>query len=265
MRETREIRSDIEGFGSTPAEAVLLEDHHGRRYLRSWLANRLAVGLLGLLMPVLLIAGDAFVLSGGPSTRGSLSAYYHSGMRDAFVAILCVIGLFLVTYKIGEGDLDAWMTTLAGLAAVGVAVFPTWTDRGQPLTPLQEQLQENVSAHVHLGAAATFTVLLAVMSLRFARGVKAGTAARFARVHVLCGAVMLLAVAAFAVLQVRGVHEAGDYTILLIVELVCTVAFGISWLLKGVELRRQINDAAAAEGQVPGPVPPAAAAVRVSV
>jgi hypothetical protein len=35
-----------------------------------------------------------------------------------------------------------------------------------------------------------------------------------------------------------GVQRVGPFSGLLIVELVCTYAFGISWLVKGWELRR---------------------------
>lgn len=34
--------------------------------------------------------------------RGSLSAYYHSGIRDLFVGSLCVTAVFLITYKMFE-------------------------------------------------------------------------------------------------------------------------------------------------------------------
>ena len=232
----------IIAFDGQPREE-LLRDDHGRRVLRSWLAQRLVVGLLGLAMPALLILGDVVVLAGGPSTRESLSAYYHSGMRDAFVGILCVLGVFLVTYRVHERGPENWLTTAAGLGAVGAAVFPTWTDRGQPLTPWQAQLGEPVSARIHLAAAAVFIVGLALMSLRFAHLDGRRGHARCALVHRLCGWSMLAALAALAVLAVAGVEDVAGYAPPLLAELVCTVAFGVSWLLKGEELRRAVRAA----------------------
>lgn len=231
----------ITSSGDTPPREELLKDDHGRRYLKSWLAIRLTVGLLGLLMPVLLIGGDVLVLAGGPSTRGSLSAYYHSGMRDVFVGILCVVGIFLVTYKISERDWDNGLTLIAGPAAVAVALFPTWRDRaGQPLTSWQERLGEPTVAHIHLGAAAFFTISLALVSFRFGHR-DALRQHSHALAHRLCGGVMIAVLVALVPLKLASVEEIGDYAVLLGVELICTVAFGISWILKGMDLRRAIQ------------------------
>jgi hypothetical protein len=246
MRTPLEI---IESSGSGPEREELLRTEHGRGVLKSWLASRLAVGVLGLLMPILLITGDKLVLAYSPSTRGSLSAYYHSGMRDIFVGTLCVIGLFLITYRINENDLDNWLTVIAGLAAVGVALFPTWTDHDQPLTPWQEKLTEPTAATIHGVAAAVFILSLAVMSFRFAHRDGRRGHARFALAHRICGGVMVAAVVAFAVLKLGGVDELGGFSVLLVVEVACTVAFGISWLLKGIDLAAAIRDAKA--GQAP--------------
>jgi hypothetical protein len=232
----------IASSGATPDRTELLQDDHGRRYLKSWLAIRLTVGLLGLLMPVLLIDGDIVVLAGEPSARGSLSAYYHSGMRDVFVGILCVVGVFLITYKLSERDWDNGLTIIAGIAAVGVALFPTWTDRGQSLTPWQERLTEPTAARIHLAAAAVFTLSLAIVSLRFGHRDAQRAHRRYAFANRACGVVMIAAVVALVLLKwIWSVDEVGGYTLLLIVELVCTVAFGLSWILKGNELRQAIR------------------------
>ena len=254
-------RSIVQSAGPGPAREELLQTDHGRRYLKAWLASRLAVGLLGLLMPVLLIAGDKLVLAYSLSTRGSLSAYYHSGMRDIFVGTLCVIGVFLITYRVNEKGWDNGLTVAAGTAAVCVALFPTWTDHNQPLTPWQERLGEATAANIHLTAAALFTLSLAVMSLRFAHRDGERGHARFALAHRVCGVVMLLSVAALVLLKIRGVDDLGDYTVLLEVEIVCTLAFGVSWLLKGLELRTAIRSAETAETAEAAPPPAELAAV----
>ena len=60
-----------------------------------------------------------------PSPRGSLSAYYYSGVRELFVGGLCAIGVFLVIYKLPDFTRESFSSCFAGLAAVVVAVFPT--------------------------------------------------------------------------------------------------------------------------------------------
>lgn len=75
-----------------------LSDGADALYARSYLLIRLVVGGIGILLPTLLFVLDGLVLKGGLSVRGSLSAYYHSGARDLFVAGLCVTGFLLITY-----------------------------------------------------------------------------------------------------------------------------------------------------------------------
>src|SRR4051794_4907403 len=88
----------------TPASALSeadLERLYSRAYLylRAYLMLRLAIGALGVLLPVVLLAGDGLFLKGSVWPRESLSAYYHSGMRDEFVGTLVATGVFLITYK----------------------------------------------------------------------------------------------------------------------------------------------------------------------
>ena len=71
-------------------------------YTRSYRAIRLAVGFLGIALPLIFIFVEAYLLKGGVHVRGSLSAYYHSPLQDVFVGGLCVIGVLLATYMAGE-------------------------------------------------------------------------------------------------------------------------------------------------------------------
>jgi hypothetical protein len=87
--------------------------------------TRAIIGMIGIVLPVFLIAGEAFFLRGGVHVRGSLSAYYHTSMRDIFVAGLCVTGFFLATYMAGTKTRDFWLSLVAGLAVIGVVFFPT--------------------------------------------------------------------------------------------------------------------------------------------
>src|SRR5690606_17836487 len=88
-------------------------------YVRSYLLIRTLVGLLGILLPVLFIVGEAAYFRGGVHVRGSLSAYYHTSMRDIFVAGLCVIGFLLATYLSGQvRTWDFWLSLVAGVAVV---------------------------------------------------------------------------------------------------------------------------------------------------
>jgi hypothetical protein len=122
---------------NTPNREQLRKHPYGRRILRSWYSTRLTVGILGIAMPFALIIGDLFVLEGSAWTRGSLSAYYHSGVRDVFVGVLCIVGVFLISYRMSDWrHPDSWLSTAAGIAALLVAFFPTTTGDGEIPTPL---------------------------------------------------------------------------------------------------------------------------------
>lgn len=216
-----------------------------RAYLRCYLWLRVLIGLLGILLPVVLLAGDGLLLAGPFAARGSLSAYYHSGMRDIFVGFLFAIGVFLLTYKAFEVDLENLLSALAGLAALVVAVFPT--DRpaqvkaSSPETPLQEALGEGAVATVHYTAAAFLIVSLGVISVFF--GIREGR--RRARAgnwpplawrwfHWVCA--IAIAGACLYIVLANSAHVLDDNYSLLIGETVAVVAFGVSWLAKGSEL-----------------------------
>lgn len=223
-------------------------------YLRCYLLLRLVVGAVGALLPVALLIGDGIFLSGPFAVRGSLSAYYHSGMRDVFVGSLCAISVFLVTYKVFEKGLDNSLSILAGTAVLVVAVFPTdRPDRiSSPETPLQHTLGETTVATIHYIAAAVFIVSLGIISYFF--GVREGkrdpsrgqrrSPAFWRRFHWICAGAIVIALAYIAASNSFGWLP--DRYSLLIGESVAVVAFGISWFAKGLErdMLARLRDAA---------------------
>jgi cytochrome bd-type quinol oxidase subunit 2 len=138
---------------------------------RSYFLMRTLVGCLGLALPAALLLGEYFFLADEFTARGSLSAYYHSGMRDVFVSILAVVGILLVTYKISEKNRDNALSVLAGIAAIGVALFPTGipSDVDAELTPFQERLGEGTTEFIHYSCAAVFIVSLLFLCIDFAK------------------------------------------------------------------------------------------------
>jgi hypothetical protein len=245
----------------TPSRADLLATPDGTRYLKSWLLIRLLVGVLGLLLPAALLLGDKYALAGSPSTRGSLSAYYHSGMRDVFVGTLCIVGLFFITYMIFHYNWDNVLTIGAGVAAVVVALFPTFRDRpDQVLTPLQQRLGEATVAHIHAGAALAYIGLLALVSLacfgprELTKHHRPGRAA----LHFTCGGLMVVTLLLLAVARGAGVESVYGFTPLLLGELACTLLFGVSWIVKGFDITRELTT----PGEHPNPEPAAVDAVR---
>lgn len=215
------------------------------RYLHSYLTMRIAIGLLALALPVVLLAGDAFFLEGDILPRGSLSAYYHSGMRDVFVAALCATGIFLITYKVVERNLDNTLSIISGVAVLCVAIFPTGLPsvlNGARPTPLQERFHEGPISAIHAVSATIFMLTLAAMSYYFGKreGARKHDLGQLSpgfwmRFHWACAGTIAVSVAFIGLTKLT--HTFDEYSAL-IGETVAVAAFGLSWLAKGSELAR---------------------------
>jgi hypothetical protein len=224
-------------------------------YVRSYLLIRTAVGVIGILLPVALIIGEYFFLKGGVHVRGSLSAYYHSSMQDIFVGSLCVTGFLLITYMAGmPRTWDFCLSLIAGVFLLVVVFFPTSRPdipSGEPLcgsnpsppgcSPVEQALGETPTATVHFIAATIFIICLAAISFLFARREKIYNNRNRQRLfHISCGIIIL---AAIAWVGIGGVLKAdiGPLTPLYLGEIVSVWAFGVSWLVKGKDLRGMLH------------------------
>ena len=191
-------------------------------YARAYILMRLAIGLFALALPPVLVLGEPLLFEGQPFLRGSLSAYYYSGMREVFVGALWAIGVFLVIYKLLLWTWDGILSTLAGLLFLVVAVFPTERPgSGFPLTPLQNRLGEEAVEAIHFAAAGGALFLLAVISALFGRAVR-----RTRAVHLAAAGVILAAVAFAAYAGVTGEPDNAR----LVAEWSAAWAFAVSWL-----------------------------------
>jgi hypothetical protein len=233
-------------------------DKRDKAYTRSYRAIRLAVGILGIALPLALIIGEALYLKGSVHVRGSLSEYYHTSMQDVFVGGLCIVGFLLITYMAGElGTWDFWASLIGGLAVLGVVYFPTTRTGLKPgappcgslpkppgCSPIEQALGEHKTAVIHAGCATVFILSLAVMSFLFAASeVRSGAERQAAHagsgsgafrsrslfgIHSVC-ALIILAAGAWAFFGA----DIGQLTALYIGEVASVWAFAISWLVAG--------------------------------
>ena len=91
-----------------------------KHFLGTYLGLRL--GLLGIavLLPFALWWGGS--LAEGLTLRGSMSAYYHTELRDVFVGALFGVGALLVAYQ-GFSRSENRALDLASLFVIGVALI----------------------------------------------------------------------------------------------------------------------------------------------
>lgn len=97
---------------SKPLQTHLLATYFGLRF---------GMGLIALAFPLLLCIGGPILTA--TEIQGSLSAYYHTPMRNAFVGGLFALGPFLYLYK-GYSPKENIALNVAGILAIGVAIFP---------------------------------------------------------------------------------------------------------------------------------------------
>jgi hypothetical protein len=228
----------------------------------SYLAVRRFLGMLGLSLPLLLILYA--LLRGAMQT--SISGFYHTHMGDVLVGILCAIGTFLVAYqgyprKPGERLSDRWVSTIAGIAAIGVALFPTTAPEGAcppgerfSVQSEDEALLEYLCsvqglieypAWLHVTSAAVFFGCLAIFCLflfpkghRHPDGRIDWTTAEN-RAYLVSGIALVASIVALVFYGLQAwregsVSEALDaYYWVFFWEAVGVIAFAISWLIKG--------------------------------
>lgn len=160
-----------------------------RPFIKSYLLMRMAIGLIGVALPLLLVVVDKLFVHERRPIRGSMSAYYHSSAQDLFVGGLVATGLFLVTYMSAKRrTYDYVLSTTGGLLVIVVAFLPTARSgadlKVKDFTPsstscadhpgpptcngFESAWGENTVRTIHQTSACTFVGLLILLCVVFA-------------------------------------------------------------------------------------------------
>ena len=199
------------------------------QHTHTYLALRRAVGLIGILMPFTLMFGNFFIFRGEFVLR-SISRYYHSDMRNVFVAALCAMALFLFFYS-GYGRRERWAGILAGILTLGVVFFPTTLEGPTDLI-----------GRLHYTCAALLFLLLAWISLfHFPRKLPGSAKLVTDRIQVTCGLLMIACVIAIVLYYAFFRVEGKETCVVFVAETVALVAFGVSWLTEGLDMKKEIS------------------------
>jgi len=215
-----------------------------RSIIISYIALRRLIGILGMLLPFICILGG--LLFAALYVEPSISDYYYTNMRDFFVGLLFGVSLFLITYK-GYELIDGLVTSASALAGFGIALFPC-LHGSSPTDPVGIfQLSPQLSNTIHLSCAAVFFTLLAINSIFLFTLTKRKTLLPTKNkkkrniVYITCGIIMLASIVIMVVLFLLFPNtEIDKYRLVLIFETIMLLAFGISWLVKGETLFRDM-------------------------
>ena len=194
---------------------------------------RVFIGSLAFLLVVgCTLGGFAF---GKIDIQASISAYYHTNMRDFLEGTLMGVGVFLLTYY-GYSKLDRAVNTTAGISGICIALFPCY---GNDLPAGIFQLNPHTSNIFHGLSASIFFLLLAYNSyFLFTKTdpTQTMTPMKVARnvIYRTCGIIMVVSMIAFVLCYlILGADFMDKHSIILIIETVMLFAFGISWITKG--------------------------------
>jgi len=221
------------------------------------------IGVLAFAIPLVMVFGSKY-LTGCPEILDSISAYYHTDMRNWFVGILCCVAFFLFAYN-GYERRDSIAGTVAAIGALIVAFFPTSIcdnlfDNCQldtfSLTQLDaskcanfcgSEVYTNVAVHFS-GAAIFFATLIYFSLVLFVQSDTDksewdNTKWRHYWTHKICGTVMLLAVLMIPLNAFVFNDFLKGTNYILDIEWIALWAFGVSWFTKALrEREKRIKD-----------------------
>ena len=222
--------------------------------LETYYRVRRGIGYLGFVLPLVLIGGG---LIAARAVEPSISDYYHTIMRDLYVAVIAATGVFLLAYSgyrpgVDETISDDKVATIAGLAALGVAFFPNISVAmsERPASFWQFALGNQITAYVHYACAFIFLSALGFMS--YSRFSRTDDLVR-RKIYRRCGLVIYAATAGVVVTSAIKMFGplgpqkiVNDWLLVLWAEAVGIWAFSVAWLVKGKadeRLRRLIRTA----------------------
>jgi hypothetical protein len=191
----------------------------------SYLTLRKLVGLLSIgLIPIMVLG--SFILDHTTKVQISVSAYYHTGMRDEYVGIICGIAFFLFSYN-GYSRQDSIASKSAGFFALCIALLPTSATADKT----------DIISIIHYVTAGIFFAILAYMSIFLftkSSGNMTPEKRKRNKVYIVCGIIMAVSVIGIPVSSIPAIKRSiGFLKPTLIFETFALTSFGLSWLTKG--------------------------------
>ena len=213
-----------------------------------WLTSqhtlRRLIGILGILLPLLLFS-ILYIDAGYKSPLYSVSHYYFTRASSVFSIVVSLLAVFLLIYK-GKAPVDFYVSSVAGLFALCVILFPTNNISGicqdkehlYSVTILKDSRMRSV---FHYISAAIFLSCLAYLAIFLFTKSDSSPATRGKpkrrrnRVFRTCGVIMVLAILVVLSNPLGLISDEAfsKYHIVFWMEIIAVESFGIAWLVKG--------------------------------
>ncbi|HEY6503334.1 MAG TPA: hypothetical protein VIZ28_05110 [Chitinophagaceae bacterium] len=217
-------------------ESTQKKENSGQSLVVSYMTIRKAVGVLGMLLPVILVTG-LFFFKNCAAVQPSISDYYYTRMSSFFTGTLCAVALFLFSYK-GYDKKDSFASNLAGAFALGVAFFPTSPNPDSSPCNIFNITGDATVNIIHFISATLFFLALAYMSyFLFTKSSGHPTREKKMRnnVYKTCAVIIVLSIVGIMLyFEVKALKDLlSGYNIVFYLETIALWAFGFSWLTKG--------------------------------
>jgi hypothetical protein len=199
---------------------------------------RRAIGYLGISLPILLV-GLSFISFFKTPLQPSISNYYYTNFREIFTGALAAVGLFMIRYK-GHGNASFWkndnlLTNIAGIMAIGVALFPMNPEDSFNKIYTLIPYAEKWLGWLHYGFAALLFLIMALLAINvFTIGQENETQDSKSmlnenNIYRFCGYSIIVFV---ILVPISETFKWFRYSTL-ILEAFALFAFGSAWLIKG--------------------------------
>jgi len=199
----------------------------------SYLKLRSYIGWLAISLPFVMYVGGKLFFQ--QKLLFSISAYYYTDMRTAFVGALWAIGFFLFSYR-GYEAKDTYAGIFAGLCAIGISIFPTTPDGGATS-------QQQMFGIFHFIFALLFFITLIYFSIFLFRKTdperpRSMTDQKIKRnkLYLVCGVVMFVCImiggTVFSLPGLADLPFTHTYHPVYWFEAGADIAFGVSWITK---------------------------------
>jgi hypothetical protein len=201
----------------------------------SYINLRILIGILAIALPFVCIFGGMLIAK--ESIQTSISIYYYTNVRDCFVGILVGISMFLVSYK-GYGKVDNVVTTITGIIGLGLVIFPCYSPDYINTKVGFFHIPIEISGYIHLICAFAYFALMAYNSMfiftkTYDNKKMTKNKKRRNIVYRICGFLIFLSLITLLLVFIfGGASTIAEKQIMLKIEAVMLISFGISWLVK---------------------------------
>lgn len=189
----------------------------------SYYELRVLIGAAGILLPLLLFFGK-LIFNGSSQIEFSISDYYDNGTAgDILVGVLFALGFFLLSYR-GYDAIDSKAANLGCVFALGVALFPTTSDKQWV----------HVTHFVFAFLLFSVFIFFSIYLFRRSDPGKSCTKQKETRnkAYLVCGIIMIVCIVGITVCSFLLQELSAKYHLVFWLETIALSAFGFSWITK---------------------------------